>query len=168
MLRWIYGKKREQTPLLFRKRNPYLHTLTSNILIHKSVFEKCLFDKDLKKYGYEDFIFINQLKEENILITHIENPVLHLDLETSEVFLVKTKQSLDNLKEIVDKQILKDNQTSLLKTYQLLNFFRLNKFVLFIFNKTEAKLKQNLISSNPSLRKFLFYKLGYFCKINSC
>ena len=167
MLRWIYGKKREEIPLERRIRFPYKHSLMSNFLVQKEIIEKFPFDDLLFQYGYEDIVLIQELEKNNIAITQIENGAFHLQLENSAVFLEKTKHSLENLKLLLDKKIFSDDNTSLVRTYQQISKLGLRNLFAFVFNQSEGFLTKNLLSQNPSLTLFLLYKLGYFCQINS-
>jgi glycosyltransferase involved in cell wall biosynthesis len=167
MLRWVYGKKREEIQLERRIKYPFKHSLISNFLVRKEIIEKFPFDNKLFQYGYEDIVLIQELEKNSIIITQIENPAYHLQLENSAVFLEKTKHSLSNLKLLIDRKVFADDNTSLIKTYQLISKMGLRSFVAFIFKNTEGSLTRNLLSKNPSLTLFLLYKLGYFCQLNS-
>lgn len=166
MLRWVYGKKREEIPLQKRIQFPYKHSLMSNFLVQKEIIQNFPFDGNLYQYGYEDIVLIRELGRNKIVIHQIENPAYHLQLETSSHFLEKTKQSLGNLMFLLDSKMFNDD-TSLVKTYQIVSKLGLRSLVAFIFKKTEGSLTKNLLSENPSLNLFLLYKLGYFCKLNS-
>lgn len=167
MLRWVYGKQREEIPLHRRIKHPFKHSLMSNFLVKKEIIEKFQFDKNLFQYGYEDIVLIQDLQQNNISIIQIENAAFHLQLENSEVFLEKTKQSLGNLKLLIDRNVFTDDNTSLIKTYRLISKMGLRSAVAFVFKKCEGVLNRNLLSERPSLTLFLLYKLGYFCQLNS-
>jgi hypothetical protein len=167
MLRWVYGKKREEIVLERRIQHPFKHSLISNFLVRKVIIEKFPFDTNLFQYGYEDIVLIQELEKNSITIHQIENPAYHLQLENSAVFLEKTKHSLSNLKLLIDRKVFTDDNTSLVKTYQLISKMGLRRFVAFLFKNAEGFLTKNLLSKSPSLTLFLLYKLGYFCKLNS-
>ena len=166
MLRWIYGKKREQISLETRLKNPYHHVLTSNLLIKKSVIESFPFPDYITTYGYEDLIFVKNLKENNIPINHIDNSSIHLNLEKSIVFIEKTKVSLNNLKFLSDKNKVNATDLKLLLLYTKLQKCKLTHFTVNVFEILKKILLKNLTSSKPLLPLFDFYRLGYFCKIN--
>jgi len=166
MLRWIYGNAREAITVTKRNEKPYSTTLISNFLIKKEIVLSVSFDNEITKYGYEDLVLIQDLKDKNIVITHIDNPVYHLNLDTTTIFLEKTHQSIENLKMLYDEKRILPNQTSLLRLYVLLYKLRLRNFIVVVFSIFKKSILKNLYSSNPSLRVFLFYKLGYFCKLN--
>ena len=167
VLRWIFGKNREEIPLKKRLSNPYHYTLISNILLKKEVLLKHPFDPEIVQYGYEDIVFILGLKNSHIPIAHIENPAFHLNLEKSAVFLDKFHYSLQNLKFIIDKKIIDPEDTALTKTYAKLERFHLIALAAFFFRIFKKFLTKNLLSKNPSIFLFDLYRLGYFCQINT-
>lgn len=167
MLRWIFGKSREDIPLSKRLSNPFHYTLISNILVQKDILLKHPFDSEIFNYGYEDIVFILGLKREQIAIAHIENSAYHLNLEKSAIFLEKFHSSLQNLKLVLDKNIINPEDTALTKTYMNLKRLYLVKAVAFGFKIVKNSFTKNLLSKNPSLFIFDLYRLGYFCQINS-
>jgi glycosyltransferase involved in cell wall biosynthesis len=102
MLRWVYGNSREAIPVNKRKQKPYHFVLTSNLLISKNILEKYPFPDYIKTYGFEDLVFVNGLKVNGVPICHIDNPSLHLNLETSTAFITKFHSSLHNLHFLVE------------------------------------------------------------------
>ncbi len=167
LLRWFYGKARESLSVEKRNTNHNGNALTSNILIEKKVFISNKFDESITKYGYEDLVFLSDLKKKGILVKHIDNPTYHLGLETSQQFLDKTKTALENLKTITETTSLESSESKILKVSNILKILYMASFLSFIFKKTERNIERNLLSIKPSLLLFDLYKLGYFCKINS-
>jgi glycosyltransferase involved in cell wall biosynthesis len=167
LLRWVFGKNRESIPLSERKKNPYTTTFVSNFLIQKPVFETILFDEKIGTYGYEDYSFISTLKLRNIAIEHIENPLFHLNLETSEVFLSKTKIAIQTLLSLSKDNPAVTKQNKITQLHRTLCFFKMDYIVSKLFQRLELKLEENLTSKKPSLIAFDIYKIGYFCSLNS-
>jgi hypothetical protein len=167
LLRWCYGNARESLSVEKRNSNPNENALTSNILIQKKVFISNPFEESITKYGYEDLVFLSDLKKKGIIVKHIHNPTYHLGLETSQQFLEKTKIALENLKLIIETTSLDRSESKLLKVSTLLKSLCLISFVSFLFEKLEKKIEGNLLSEKPSLVLFDLYKLGYFCKLNT-
>lgn len=165
LLRWFYGNARESLSVEKRNRNPNGNALTSNILIQKKVFLSNKFDESITKYGYEDLVFLSELKKRGIMVKHIDNPTYHLGLETSRQFLEKTKTALENLKLIIETTSLDRSESKILRTYILLKQLYLTSFISFLFKKTERKMEHNLLCQKPSLLLFDLYKLGYYCSI---
>lgn len=154
LLRWIYGQKRETVSIL-----------TSNLLIKKEVFLQYPFDKSITKYGYEDLCFFSVLKNNNFEIYRIENSTFHLNLETSEVFLNKTKTALENLVFLYNAKKISSEDSKIIRVFELLKNLKLTRFSAFLFKKNQIKIERNLLSENPSLFLFDLYKLGNFCSL---
>jgi hypothetical protein len=167
LLRWVYGNKRESLSLENRNKNPNNNALTSNLLIKKEIISQYPFDTTITKYGYEDLCFLSVLKTKNIKVSHIDNPTYHLNLETSMLFLEKTKTAIENLVYIINSGKFPDIESKINSAYVVLKKVKLIVITAYIFNKTESKIISNLLSEKPSLFLFDLYKLGYYCKIQS-
>ncbi|MBZ4034439.1 glycosyltransferase [Flavobacterium sp. 17A] len=163
LLRWIYGKEREALDLSERIKNGSDFALASNLLVKKEILIRFPFDENLTRYGYEDLLFFAVLKSNEIKIEHIENPVFHLNLETSIAFLNKTKTALENLAFLNTQNKISVNESRIIASFELLKTVRLLSVFSFIFRKSESKIERNLLSEKPSLFLFDIYKLGYFC-----
>ncbi|WP_395043857.1 glycosyltransferase family 2 protein [Flavobacterium sp.] len=166
LLRWIYGKKREAISIKQRIKNPNRTALTSNLLIKKDVFLSNPFEDTILEYGYEDYLFFIKLEQKNTVITHIENTVIHLGLETSEEYLNKINISLKNLSYLYNFGLLSSSDNRILSVYSKINKFKLDKFFNLFFDEFSVSIKSNLMSNKPSLFLLDIYKLSYFCKIN--
>lgn len=167
LLRWVYGQKREAIALQQRIKEPYKTAFVSNFLIKKTVFKSVLFDEKIKTYGYEDFSFIQSLKNKNIDILPIENPIFHLNLETSALFLSKTNTALETLLSISKVNSYLETDSKIIKTYKTLCLLKMDYMVSILFQSLKSKLEENLTSKKPSLFLFDNYKIGYFCYLNS-
>jgi hypothetical protein len=167
LLRWFYGNVRESLSVEKRNTNPNGNALTSNILIKKTIFISNKFKESITKYGYEDLVFLSDLKKKEVLVKHIDNTTYHLGLETSKQFLDKTKIALENLKLITKTISLDNSESKILSIHGFLKRFYLVDFVASLFKKTERKIERNLLSQKPSLTLFDFYKLGYFCSLKN-
>ncbi len=165
LLRWKYGVKRECLPAIQRQAKPYLSFLTNNFFIHKSVFDLVQFDEELVTYGYEDSFFAQELKAQGIAITHIDNPLVHLGLETSSQYISKTRDALANLHVMYVDGKLSESAVSLLHFYSKLKMFRNILASLYIL--VGRLLVSQLKSKNPSLVVFDAYRLLYFSYLES-
>ncbi|SCY26698.1 Glycosyl transferase family 2 [Flavobacterium anhuiense] len=163
ILRWIYGKKREALSLSERNKNPSNTALVSNLLIKKEILNHFPFDENLTKYGYEDLLFFAILKSNQIEIKHIENPVFHLNLESSSLFLSKTKTALENLVLLDYLNKISKKESKIIRSFDRLKKLKLTSLFNFVFKKSEQKIERNLLSDKPSLFLFDIYKLGYYC-----
>ncbi|MQP24959.1 glycosyltransferase [Flavobacterium sp. LMO8] len=166
LLRWKYGNERESIPLSERLKNPYHFVFTWNLLLKKEILSKHHFPYNVKDYGYEDVVFIKQLKENNIPIQHIKNRLVHFNTETSLTFIEKTEKAVTTLYQLIVDKKLKLSDTKIGKTYSIIKFWQLDNVIRFFFKKISKKMIANLTSSNPSLIVLDLYKLGYFCLLN--
>ena len=103
LLRWMYGRHREQKSAAERNKHPHAGFSTFNVLIDRNVFSKIRFNEELKQYGHEDTLLGYQLKKAGINILHIDNGLLHEGLETNREFLKKTRLGIENLSKLYDK-----------------------------------------------------------------
>ena len=166
LLRWKYGNSREALSVKVRNESPYLRLLTLNFMIQKSVFEKVSFNEKIPNLRHEDTLFSYNLKQQNILVEHIENPVYHNGLDDFEVAIKKENESLVALKYLVENQLIPYDYISLSKLFYTLKKIKL-VFLLKVFYKTTKPiLLKNLASKNPSLFIFDLYRLGYFSSLN--
>lgn len=165
LLRWVYGHKREALSVSDRNRNPAYSALTSNLLIKKEVLIKHPFDESITKYGYEDLCFFVVLNTNHFEVIHIKNPTYHLNLETSSLFLKKTKAALENLAFLEKTNKITLKESKIIRTYQKLEKLKLSTSVAFILTKIQAKIEANLTSEKPSIFLFDLYKLGYYCNL---
>jgi len=162
VLRWKYGKKKEALPIKERKKNPYISFLTLNFLIRKSVFETISFNEEIPNLRCEDTLFAIESKKHQLNIDHIENPVIHLGLETSEIFLKKSLESIDVRKSFVKNKILLPEDTKITRLAKNLERLRLGPLIVLFYKLTRKILKKNIISEHPLLVMFDLYRLGYY------
>ncbi|HUX57303.1 MAG TPA: glycosyltransferase family 2 protein [Bacteroidales bacterium] len=166
LLRWKYGKMKEQRKAVERNKHPHAGFTTFNVLINKSVFAKIRFNEDLKQYGHEDTLLAYQLKKARIDILHIDNGLVHEGLESNKEFLSKTKLGIENLSKLYDNVTDKKSFSEavrILRFYNKLRFFRLTRILAKIFIIYRDRMEIRLDSSNISLKLFGFYKICMFC-----
>jgi len=163
-LRWKYGIKRESATAAERSRHPNFGFRTNNFLIDKAIFNHIGFDESLQGYGHEDTLFGLELMTHNIPVVHIDNPLVHIGLESAPVFLSKTASSVANLSHI--NTLLKErypeyiNHSRLASTYQNICRVGLRKPAALLLKAIQPFLRRNLSGDNPSLRAFDLYRLG--------
>lgn len=165
-LRWKYGYYKEDKTANQRKKNPYLSTLTNNLLIKRSLFESIRFKESITKYGHEDTLFAYELKKKKARIKHIDNPVIHKDIDDDSVFIEKTEMALQNLKIIFDSKLIPAEEIQILRVYEKMKSLKLEGLFTRIFMYFENHIRNRLTSDRNSVTLFNIYKLGYFCKIN--
>ncbi len=165
ILRWKYGKRKEQVDANARNKRPHGSFSTFNVMLEKSIFSKIRFYEELRQYGHEDTLFGYQLKKAGIDVLHIDNELIHEGLESNKEYLAKTKLSIENLSKLYD--IVTDIKTfsetvSLLAQYRRLKFLRLTRIFAGLFIRYRDRMERQLDSANPSLHLFRFYKISMF------
>jgi glycosyltransferase involved in cell wall biosynthesis len=157
---WFYGSQREVKSTDLRRAEPYRSFMTNNFVIPKKLMLEIGFDESLKQYGHEDTVFGLELKRRGVEILHLDNPLRHIGLENSAVFLKKSEQAVENLLILMRKYELV-NDIKLLRFYEKTRKLALHPFIYLWFYLFRSLLKRKLLGKNPSLRIFDFYKLGY-------
>ena len=165
-LRWHYGKQREEIPAHTRQQQPYKSFTPFNLLVARSIFSTITFDESLTTYGNEDTLFGFELKQHQIKIIHIDNPLYHEGLDENEVYLKKTETAIDNLIRItqqntLDRTFIADN--TLLTTYHHCKQKRVLPLVKFFYILTHPIMKWG-ICKRYNLLFLDFYKLGYLAR----
>lgn len=166
LLRWVYGKKREALNSGIRKKDIYVSFLTLNFIIRKDTFEKASFNENTPNLRYEDTLFSYDLKRKKIPITHIENPVCHLGLESSKIFLSKSKESLDALNLFLNQKLIDHKYMKISRVKNRLQKFKLDLLLSTIYPLLKKRFEKNLLSNTPSLFIFDLYRLSYLCNIS--
>jgi GT2 family glycosyltransferase len=163
-LRWKYGMERESAPAFVRRKNPNYSFYTNNFLIDKLIFKKVKFNENLAGYGHEDTFFGLELLENGIIIQHVDNPLIHLGLESASDFLEKTENGIINLLKV--EALLKEKypeqigHSKLTRTKMALEKIHLQKPAEYFFRLFLKQMKNRLLGKKPSLRVFDLYKLG--------
>lgn len=169
ILRWQYGRKKEQKSAAERSKTPNYSFSTVNFLISRKVFDQIEFDETLAEYGHEDTLFGINLLENGITVKHIDNPIQHDVQCPTELFLEQTQHSIDNLLVIIEKVKHKNaliQNTKLLKTYEnLKSRHRINWFIKS-YKPFASLIEKNLRSHHPSIFLFNLYKLHYLCQLS--
>ena len=165
LLRWEYGNEREALTAEERNKNPYLSLLTLNFAIKKSVFEKVKFNETIPNLRHEDTLFSYDLKKQHIMIEHIDNNVYHLGLDTSIIFIEKSKEAVVGLKYLLDNQLLERDYLRISAMYYKLKKWKLKPLVAYLYKGSKNTLAKNFTSTHPSMFLFDLYRLGYLCTL---
>jgi len=164
-LRWKYGKYRESKSLNERLKMPYQSLLCGTLTVKKQVFlQEAQVMLPIKKYGL-DVLFSHRLKLYQRKIHHFNNPVTHLGLENNQAFLDKTQQALETFKYLIDKKLLPKDYLNVTAVAYKLKRFCPNMICRFKFKIAAPLIKLNLLSKQPALKLFDFYKLLYFSQL---
>ena len=166
-LRWKYAVTKEIKSAEERTQHPHRSFITRNFLIRKDIFTRINFDPRITGYGHEDTLFGYHLKQDNIPVVHIDNPVLPEDIDTNIVFLQKTEQAIDNLHYIYTSLNYDEafaEKVALLRFYKKTKQLKLTNLIKISYIILRPPLKLLLrhgICINPL---FAFYKLGYWIR----
>jgi hypothetical protein len=163
-LRNNYSAHFEFKPPSKRNEKPYLNFRTNNFVVPKEVILKTPFNENLNKYGHEDTFFAYEMRQKNIKVVHIDNPVIHFDNGSNSDFIQKTKESIENLVLIYKEhpEFIEYNELlKFVKTKQILNY-KVSKKVSNVFSKVFETLARN--TNNTYF--FQAFKLFYITSIH--
>ena len=162
-LRWYYGNKREATAADIRNQKPYKSFTSFNAVFSKSIFNLVKFDESFSTYGNEDTFFGNQLRNTEVPVIHINNPLFHDGLDSNEEYLNKVETSIDNLISLLNSNKIDANFIS--ENRLLAIYFRCKKLLsiplLRLFYKMFLSNIKRKILQKPSIFWLDVYKLGY-------
>lgn len=155
--RWYYGRHREQMDVHERASKPWYSFMTNNFVIRKDLFVAIGFDEKLTQYGHEDTLFGMELARRQVPVLHIDNPVVHLGLDTWEIFLRKTDQAIENLLFLRKTGCRLD--TRLMNTLEMVEKWKMAPVVRVILKAMLPLIIRNLSGKNVHLKAFDLYKL---------
>ena len=162
-LRYRYEKAAELEHTVERRRQkPYHDFHTSNFLIRRSLMLTHPFDERFRHYGYEDVLFGKQLRGDRIAITHIDNPMGFCTFEDNAAFVAKTEEGLRTLHAFSAELRGYSRLLTLVEGIHLTLVLSLIRMFHRLFG---GLIRRNLCSSQPSLRLFGLYKLGYYVSL---
>lgn len=165
-LRWKYGRFIEDKSAVHRKKKPYQSLLFNNTVIKKDCFNKVKFDTNRKKYGHDDTQLSYQLSLLKVKVNQIENPVEHGEIDTNLVYMNKTKESLENLISLYEKEIITIKFVKLIQLYHFLKQTKCTFIISKIHSVFEKYQLRNLTGKNPNLFLYNWFRMGYLCSIN--
>lgn len=146
-----------------RNRHPHDSFTAFNFMIRREVMMETMFDENCSSYGHEDTLLGKALEAKGRTIIHIENPLIHLGLDTNEEFMQKTEQALAALHQ--QTQTL-DVNTTLLKMYRKLEKIHLLPILRLWHTVFATWERKKLTGKRPNLTLFNIYKLGYFASLS--
>ncbi len=159
-LHWLYGREREEQPAEKRELQPHHAFMTNNFVAPREVLLRFPFEEALTQYGHEDTLFGQQLADADIPVKHLDNPLEHLGLERSDVFLAKAKQAIENLAFLRKRKVNID--TRLTSTYDDLHRRGFAGLIRWGLCLLKPWFRRNLLSDHPDLRIFDLYRLEQF------
>ncbi|WP_339611818.1 glycosyltransferase, partial [uncultured Planktosalinus sp.] len=128
ILRWKYGKAREAKSVSERKKMPHLSIISQCFLIQKKVFLQANDFYD-NVYGV-DVLFAQNLEKMNAKVLHIDNPIVHLGLESSQSFINKSKKGLETLFKFEKESKIPNDYRPIQKAYRSLERNKLDSFFI--------------------------------------
>lgn len=162
LLRWVYGKNRETKTVAARNKTPYF-IISQNLCVTKTMFLNC---NTQKQNGYGlDNLFSNNLKQAHARILHIDNPVIHLGLENSEVFIAKSMEGITTTVLLEEQGLMEPNLRPIQRVYLRLKRVGLvGAFSAFVslFN---GFMQRNIRSGNPNLLCLDLLRLQHLIKL---
>ena len=171
LLRWKYGVLRESRLANRRQQKPYASFMSGNFLISKVLFNKIRFNEEMSGYGHEDTLFGLELKRNKASILHIDNPTLHLGLESCYQYLVKSEQGVVNLVRLlrIVPEMRKDLEQNirLLRIYIIFRSVGLGHPLRWFFRLFNPLIRRILCGNKPSLTLFDLYKVGMLAQVYS-
>lgn len=167
LLRWVYGNEREALSLNQRIKNPHLTFLTLNFVIKKALFKKIRFNEDMPNLRNEDLVYAMDAKKAGVTVTHIDNPVIHLGIEDSKIFLSKTKETLQSFRIIIKNGFLEPQEALITRVAQKIQNLKLAFVFKIIWVLLKGSFTKNLLSKKPSLFIFDLYRLCYYLQLKS-
>ncbi|MAW94134.1 MULTISPECIES: glycosyltransferase [unclassified Leeuwenhoekiella] len=162
-LRFVYGHKRESRSLALRKKQPYRSITLAAVAIKKDLFFKVDMPQT-NSYGL-DIYFSYRLKQLKVDVLHIENPVVHLGIESNSEFLSKTREGLDTMYTLEKNRFVSKTYRPLQVIASRFEKLKMAKSFIRLFERVEFKALKNLNSANPSLAVFGAWRLYHYLKL---
>ena len=159
-LRYLYEKDAEPAHTAENRQAKRYHEFRStNFLIERQVFEACPFDERFTRSGYEDVLFGKMLKQQQIPVTHIDNPVMMTDFESNPDYVTKIERSMRTLHTF--RQELRGYSRIL--TFDDGIHISVVRWLIRLWHHVFGALeRQNLCGKRPILKLFSLYRLGYY------
>ena len=159
-LRYLYEKDAEPAHTAEnRQANRYHEFRSTNFLIERQVFEACPFDERFTRSGYEDVLFGKMLKQLQIPVTHIDNPVMMTDFESNPDYMTKIERSMRTLHTFRHEL----RGYSRILTFDEGIHISVVRWLIRLWHHVFGALeRRNLCGSRPILKLFSLYRLGYY------
>ncbi|WP_034059933.1 glycosyltransferase family A protein [Lacinutrix jangbogonensis] len=163
VLRWKYGKTKEQIPASIRNKSPYKIIISANYLIRKEVFNTINSKiEDNKGYGFDNY-FGALLQDNKARVWHLDNEVYHLGIEKSELYLKKKEQAALTLLHFYKTEGFNNHSNDLLQLFSKLNRFKSVWLLSLFYSLFKNNMKKNLLSNTPSIHLLQLYRITFMC-----
>ncbi len=162
LLRWKYGRLKEQVIASKRNLSPYKNTSSGNFLVKKKVF--LAINSMIKKKGYgNDNYFGALLKDRKIPLLHIDNNVYHLGLENSNDYITKKEQAAKTLLNLYNSNTVSSHDNGLLNLYSIFKKYYFTIILSTFFKLFKNIMRSNLMAGNPSIFILQLYRISFMC-----
>ncbi|WP_299890762.1 glycosyltransferase family 2 protein [uncultured Lacinutrix sp.] len=163
LLRWTYGKTKEEIPANIRNKKKYKVIISANFLIKKTVFLTINSEIPTSKgYGFDNY-FGTFLKLKAISVLHIDNEVYHLGIEKSDTYLRKKEQAALTLLKLYNKNNSISSDNDLLNLFMTLKRWKLAGIFSSIHQWLKVAMKNNLLGKKPSIKILQLYRISFMC-----
>ena len=142
--------------------------MTNNFLLPAHVLKEIPFDERISGYGHEDSLFGYELSRKGFEIVHIDNPVLHGELETNREFVNKTAQAVKNLAVItkmLDNDPVFSDSITLLRTVNRLESRSMAGIIRRLSIISNPVIRWILGRGITSLKLLDVFKLGLYLRL---
>ena len=163
-LRYIFESRGTQNgDYRERQANPYRDFHTSNFIVQRSIILKYPLDERFYHYGYEDVLWGKTLKDNHILIKHIDNPLGYDHFIGNMSFISKTEESLRTLYQFREEL---EGYSKIIDYAQRLKRWHLSHPCQRLFPFFSLPIKARLTGNKPSILWFNIYKLLYYIHLD--
>lgn len=164
-LRYRYEKAEEPNhDAAHRQQRPYHSFRSTNFLIERQVMLSVPFDERFHHSGYEDVLFGKQLRQQNVSIAHIDNPVLMSDFEDNAAYVEKIERSLLTLHQFREEL---RGYSRLLTLAEGIHISIIRHLLALLHSLLGPYMRRNLCGCHPNLTVFKLYRLGYLLTLNN-
>ncbi|WP_438961966.1 glycosyltransferase family 2 protein [Nonlabens sp.] len=161
ILRWKYGKSREAKKATQRMELSYQNLISMGFLIKKDIFYK-VYDR-IHDVGYGGDILISSIINSlGIQIKHIDNPVIHMGLESNDSFYKKTLIGIENTVTLYKTGKIAIESRPIISVFYNLHQIKIDRLTACFIRMIKFMLLRNMNSTNPSLLGFDLLKLEHF------
>lgn len=162
-LRWHYGVAREQLSLKRRQRMGWRAFTSHHFFLHRKAFARVRFDETLRTYGHEDTLFGAALAAQGYQIQHLENPLMHSEIDPADVYLHKVAESVSNLYRLKTKE--KQLPSGLWRAFGVLRALHLVGILAKSFSFIAPAIRRQLSGGHAQLFLLDLYKLCLLCQL---
>ena len=154
-LRWVYGKEREEL-----KAGEKGFT-SNNFMISKQAFTQVVFNENIKGYGHEDTLFGIDCQRAGYTFRSCNAPLLHLGLESDEIFIAKTKEAVINLKKLYKQGKLNRAHSKLIAFHETVKFKTIVRLSIGLI----IPVLMFLVKKKYNLKAFDMLKWYWFARV---